>query len=548
MWEDHHWLVQKSRPKPALTRHSRTATNESTVDDRFARLEADIRRITRASQNVETRLQREIQRLEVSIKAKDQRIEELEKTNAYLKNRLFGEQSEKKAVQTKTTARDASAKNKKNKGQQPDSKGHGRSPRGVANKRQEVLPVLETCCKACSKEFLILEATKDSRLIEYHHLLEETTYKRQVAVSQCSCFGKIIKVADLPHKLLPRTDIGNSLWTHFLISKYLFGTPTNRIQKSLTLKGVKLPLGTLTNGFEQISEMLNGLYESMLDHCRGADLWNADETTWRVMDEERRRFWLWVIASNDASVYILDQSRSAKVPVEFFESSAGTLVSDRYSAYKSLSKQIKKAWCWVHVRRDFLGILKGIKKHKSWAKKWLRMFGKLFAANHNRFKLLDNNSKSESAWKSANEEIAFLLLKMEAEIKKELSSKILEEPQLKVLRSLRRHWDGLTLFASDPRIPMDNNRAERLLRGSVVLRKNSYGSGTGWSGQLAAKLLTLFHTWLINGLNPETLLEAFFNEQSKPEHNVNLDEFLPWKMSAARKRQFALPPGFKRPA
>lgn len=73
-------------------------------------------------------------------------------------------------------------------------------------------------------------------------------------------------------------------------------------------------------------------------------------------------------------------------------------------------------------------------------------------------------------------------------------------------------------------------------------------SRTGWFGQLAAKLLTLFHTWLINGLNPETLLEAFLNEQSKPEHNVNLDEFLPWKMSAARKRQFALPPGFKRPA
>jgi hypothetical protein len=328
----------------------------------------------------------------------------------------------------------------------------------------------------------------------------------------------------------------------------LFGTPTNRIQKSISLKGVQLPLGTLTNGFEQINSMLTGLYDRMLDHCRGADLWNADETTWRVMDADKRRFWLWVIASDDAAIYILDQSRSAKVPLEFFENSSGTVVSDRYSAYKNLGAEIKKAWCWVHVRRDFLSIFKGIKKHKAWATKWLKAIGRLFAANHNRFKLLEHNSKSETAWATANDEIDRLLKKMETQAKKEINSRKLEEPQLKVLRSLRRHWPGLILFASDPRIPMDNNRAERLLRGSVILRKNSYGSGTAWSGQLAAKLLTMFHTWLINGLNPETLLEAFLDAQSKLGSNVNLDEFLPWKMSAARKRQFSLPDGFKRPA
>lgn len=540
--------MRKNKLKPAPKRHSNTSKCCSAIEERFARLEKDLQKVIKGARNVEDRLQTQIRKLELEIKKKNRRIEDLEKTNAYLKNRIFGIQSEKKALKAQNSTAKAPEKNKRNRGQQPNSKGHGRSPRAVTNKAEKTLPVLETCCLSCSKGFLILDATKDSRLIEYHQFLEETTYKRQVAVSQCQCFGKIIRVADLPPKLFPRTDIGNSLWTHFLISKYLFGTPTNRIQKSISLKGVQLPLGTLTNGFEQVNSMLTGLYESMLDHCRGADLWNADETTWRVMDADKRRFWLWVIASDDAAIYILDQSRSAKVPVEFFENSSGIVVSDRYSAYKNLGEQIKKAWCWVHVRRDFLGIFKGIKKHKAWATKWLRVIGKLFAANHKRFKLLENGSKSEIAWRTANEEIANLLLKMETDAKKETNSKKLEEPQLKVLRSLRRHWEGLILFASDPRIPMDNNRAERLLRGSVILRKNSYGSGTAWSGQLAAKLLTMFHTWLINGLNPESMLEAFLNEQSKPGNIINLDEFLPWKMSAARKRQFALPAGFRRPA
>ena len=46
----------------------------------------------------------------------------------------------------------------------------------------------------------------------------------------------------------------------------------------------------------------------------------------------------------------------------------------------------------------------------------------------------------------------------------------------KVLRSLRNHWQGLTLFVEDPDLPMDNNQAERALRGPVVGRKNYYGS------------------------------------------------------------------------
>ena len=42
----------------------------------------------------------------------------------------------------------------------------------------------------------------------------------------------------------------------------------------------------------------------------------------------------------------------------------------------------------------------------------------------------------------------------------------------KVLESLTGHWDGLTLFVNDPRIPMDNNYGDRLICGPAVGRKN----------------------------------------------------------------------------
>ena len=64
----------------------------------------------------------------------------------------------------------------------------------------------------------------------------------------------------------------------------------------------------------------------------------------------------------------------------------------------------------------------------------------------------------------------------------------------KVLESLGNHWTGLTVFVEHPEVPMDNNTAERSERGPVVGRKNYYGSGSVWSGRLAAMMFSLFQT------------------------------------------------------
>ena len=71
-----------------------------------------------------------------------------------------------------------------------------------------------------------------------------------------------------------------------------------------------------------------------------------------------------------------------------------------------------------------------------------------------------------------------------------------------MLTSLRNHWSGLILFVAHPDIPMDNNQAERALRGPVVGRKNYYGSGALWSGELTATLFSLFHTLELWQINP----------------------------------------------
>ncbi len=139
---------------------------------------------------------------------------------------------------------------------------------------------------------------------------------------------------------------------------------------------------------------------------------------------------------------------------------------------------------------------------------------------------------------------------MQASFEQELKTpNALSKQQLTVLNSLKRHWQGLTLFLSDPRIPLHNNRAERLLRNTVIIRKGSYGSGAEWSGKLAAKLFSIFQTCLINGLDPQAVLADYFEECSKNPGPplADVSQFLPWTMSEDRKTAFALPKSYTPP-
>jgi hypothetical protein len=60
-------------------------------------------------------------------------------------------------------------------------------------------------------------------------------------------------------------------------------------------------------------------------------------------------------------------------------------------------------------------------------------------------------------------------------------------------------------------------------------KKNSYGNGIEWAGELSAMSFSLIQTWLINGLDPERLLLEYFNECSKTpgQAPANRDQFLP---------------------
>jgi len=76
----------------------------------------------------------------------------------------------------------------------------------------------------------------------------------------------------------------------------------------------------------------------------------------------------------------------------------------------------------------------------------------------------------------------------------------------KALKYLLAHWQGLTLFLKDPRINLDNNAAERVLRGPVVGRKNFYGNRSQRGAKTAAILYSLVETAKLNDRDPAEYL------------------------------------------
>ena len=92
------------------------------------------------------------------------------------------------------------------------------------------------------------------------------------------------------------------------------------------------------------------------------------------------------------------------------------------------------------------------------------------------------------------------------------------------------------VFVEHPWLDLDNNSAERALRPAVVGRKNYYGSGSRWSGELAATMMSLLMTARLWKLNARTWLCAYLQACADEGGRapVDVSAFVPWQMDASQ--------------
>jgi len=266
------------------------------------------------------------------------------------------------------------------------------------------------------------------------------------------------------------------------------------------------------------------------------------------------RWYLWVTQSPSVVYYAMAPSRSGDIPIDHFSGLDKCLeqvivVCDRYSGYKRLAREnavVLLAFCWAHVRRDFLDAAKSWPDLQSWMFSWVEMIGELYSLNAQRLEQWDEARALEDqtpAFMERHQALEQTIAQMGERCDQELEKESLHVAQRDVLNSLKNHWPGLTVFVQCPQVPMDNNVAERRMRNPGMGRKNYYGSASQWSAELAAMMFSLFQTVLLWKLNPHHWLYRYLTAcaENGGLPPAELSSFLPWEMSEERKQQLAKP-------
>ena len=176
--------------------------------------------------------------------------------------------------------------------------------------------------------------------------------------------------------------------------------------------------------------------------------------------------------------------------------------------------------CLTHGRRQFIDIEESFPSEASIV---IDLIGKVYA----------NDAVTKKAGMDDHARLAYHQ-KHSGPIMEDLYKKLNEyqkssEPNSgvgKAIKYVLKRWDRLTQFLHFPCIPLDNNKAERVIKRFVLYRKNSYFFVTERSAELGNRLQSVFHTLVANGINPfdyfNKVQEFRMTVQRKPE------QWLPW--------------------
>ncbi len=321
-----------------------------------------------------------------------------------LEQRLYGKKSEKGPLKRNRSTPDGRPICSRPRGQQKGSRGHGRTPRPdlpVVVEEHDVAPE-DKQCPFCQKAYDLLFQTEDSKITEVHVKAHARLIKRKMYTQTCECDGVPGLITAPPAlRLIPKSSVGISVWTEVLLNKYLFSQDTDNLCIDYAYRGLPLAPGTLTGGLKRIAPLFKPLLARFTEKQLTEELFHNDETGWKVFESIEGkvgyRWYLWATQSSSVVYYTLAPSRSGDIPIDYFSGLDKTLeqvivVCDRYSGYKRLARENKAiilAFCWAHVRRDFLDAAKSWPDLEAWMFSWVKMIGQLYALNVQRLEQWD---------------------------------------------------------------------------------------------------------------------------------------------------------------
>jgi transposase len=386
-------------------------------------------------------------------------------------------------------------------------KGHGRKPiPDDLHREKHVIDVPETekICSCCGAE--------KKKIGE--DITEELEYKPAVFfVNQyirpkyaCSCNSDAgITTAALPKRPIDKGLAGPGLLAYIIVSKHVDHLPLYRLEQMFKRYNIHINRSTMCSWLKQIGFYLETVHREMHRQLLSESfLIQADETTLKVLDETVKDKcalgYLWpYVGDGKLAVFEFQDSRSRNGPTDFLKKYTGSyLLSDGYAGYNQVveKKDLTHLMCWAHARRKFFDA-KDL--DPPFVDRVLTLIGKLYAVER---EAAEQKLMPEKRGKLRCEKSASVLVAV-----KELLSNpgvtILPKSKIgEAVAYILNHWEQLTRFLEDGRLPIDNNLVENTIRPIALGRKNWLFAGSPEGAKRLAIFYSLVATCKLNGINP----------------------------------------------
>lgn len=376
--------------------------------------------------------------------------------------------------------------------------------------------------------------------------------QRQLACTQLEFFIKVIRrlvymaeaeepgtfkqlIAPLPSHPIPKCKADISVLVMLVIDKYLYHLPTYRQQQRFKQYGIDLKYNTLSNWLNRIPDVLEPLYEVLLRELIISGYLMMDETTYRVLDNEKQKGkkshigYLWGCANPIQAMVAFNYQRGrGKKDVDHILSGyKGYLQTDAYGAYTKYGRQqgVVHLLCMSHARRYFVEARSHDLKRADYALE--HFFGPLYAIEE---ECRRGALTFDEIGQRRQQASISVLDSFYAWLQLELPKTIPNTPIYKAIAYTLRQFNELRRYTSDGMLQIDNNYMERQIRPVAVGRRNYLFAGSHRGGQRAAIIYSLLGTCKLQGIDPSAwLADVLRRITTQPKENLSalLPQF--WK-------------------
>jgi len=303
--------------------------------------------------------------------------------------------------------------------------------------------------------------------------------------------------ASIPSRIVPKGMVDESLIAQIISEKIQFHTPIYRFAKKLKQSGVAfIKENNLHNWFHTGAESLSPLYDLLVKEILSQGYIQADETRIAVLAKNkigaahRGQMWAFMSPTIKSVAFNYEPSRSTESAKVVLDNFSGKLQTDGYSVYETIAKRadIKLSYCMAHARRKFYD-----------AKDTAPDLANYFLERVQLLYQVEQQCREED-----------LSFQQRLDIRQKKAIPILEQLQKWLTdqhadrtilpKSLIRkaidyslsRWKGLSAYAYDGQLEIDNNLVENTIRPIALGRKNYMFAGSPGSHNAAQNLAVLY--------------------------------------------------------